>query len=85
MTLKLGMAVDLCMTIGLDTRSQWINKWISREKQYLSYGIQTVRDSRFMHDIHVQVCFNDLVLDYENICKARPACLCVLFFTVFRA
>ena len=60
--------------LDLDTRSQWIG----RGKQYLSYDTETAHDGRCnsMHDIYARVRFDDpdLVLDFENVCKARPSC-----------
>ena len=44
--------------LDVDTRSQWIG----RGKQYLSYGIQTVHDGRFMHDMYARVGLDDLHL-----------------------
>ena len=58
--------------LGFDTRSQWIG----RRKQYLSYGIQTAHDSRRIdgiHDIFVSMTVNR-VLDFEDVCEARPSC-----------
>ena len=47
--------------------------WIGREKQYISYGIQTVHDGRLMHDIYIYMLmfnrFDDLDLDCENVLK----------------
>ena len=53
--------------LGLDTRSQWI----SRGKQYVSYGIQTAHGGRLMHDRYAPVCLDDLDCDFENVFKAR--------------
>ena len=60
--------------LDLDTRSQWI----SREKQYLSCGIQRAHDGKLVHDMynaHVRFGALDLIVfDFENVCKARPSC-----------
>ena len=80
MTFKLGMTVDLCMAyadarfsdLDLHTKSQWIG----RGKQYLSYGIQTAHDGRLMHEMYGYVHLDDLdlILNFENVCKARSFC-----------
>ena len=64
--------------LDLDTGSQWIG----RGKQYLSYGIQTAHDSRLNMHAHVRLDDLDLVLDFENVCKARPWCL--LLFPIYK-
>ena len=55
--------------LDLDTKSQWIGRG-----KYLSHSIQTVHDSRAMHDIYARVRLDDLdfVIDFRNVCKARP-------------
>ena len=57
---------------GLDLNIK--SQWTGRGKQYLSYGIQTAHDGRLMHDKYAHLCFDDLDLDFENVCKARPYC-----------
>ena len=53
MAFNLSMTVDLCMAYMLMFVSMTLTQgqWISRGKQYLSYGILIAHDGRLMHDI----------------------------------
>ena len=77
MALNLGMTVDLCMAYLLMNVSMSLTlTLIQGHIGSVEENNVTAHDGRLMHDIyaHVRLDDLDLVLDFENVCKARPTC-----------